>query len=525
MPIGPGDIIASKYRVEQLIAVGGMGVVVQARHEKLGQQVAIKVLLPSEAEEHGQSVPRFLREARAAAGLKSEHVVRIYDVDTLASGLPYMVMELLTGTDLRRVIKRQGAQSVERSVAYVLQAADAIEEAHTAGIIHRDLKPSNLFLTHRRDGKPLVKVLDFGISKTLKEFDLDLEGDLTTSRAMIGSPRYMSPEQVRDARSVDARTDVWSLGAILYELITGKGVFTADSLPAICAAIVADPPAPISGFRSDVPAVVEHAILRCLEKDPRNRFQSVRELADGLQGLAPTDLVPSVPAPPLHAVPQVSVRESLLPSADRSPSIIGQGSLANPSATRASPDLGLTIDRIGETAAFRTPSTIRRQPEPKRKLPLVLVAAGLFVALVLTLALARPWEQATVTGATPAADGSFALRVDSVPSGADVLEGDRVLGKTPFELRIEPTSVQNAARTFRLEKSGYEPYELKQGRADTDVHLRALLVATPTVPSATVTPEPSATARPTHGSRVWTKPTQKPPAGTTRPPTDIRLER
>lgn len=523
MPVGPGDIIASKYRVEQLIAVGGMGVVVQARHEKLGQEVAIKVLLPAEAEEHGQSVPRFLREARAAAGLKSEHVVRIYDVDTLANGLPYMVMELLVGTDLRRLIKKQGAQQVERAVAFVLQVADAIEEAHGAGIIHRDLKPSNLFLTHRRDGKPLVKVLDFGISKTLKDFDLD--GDLTTSRAMIGSPRYMSPEQVRDARSVDARTDVWSLGAILYELITGKGVFTADSLPAICAAIVADSPSPISSVRSDVPAVVELAILRCLEKEPRDRFQSVRDLADALQGLAPSDLVPSVPAPPMAAAPQVSVRESLLPTGERSPSAIGIASAAGPSVTRQSPDLALSIDRNGETAAFRTPSTIRRHPKPRSKTPLVLIAAGLFIALVSVLVIARPWEKPVVASVPTAGDSSgFALRVDSVPSGADVLEGDRILGKTPLELRIDSASVRDGMRTFRLELAGYDSYELKQGTAQTDVHLRALLVATATAKSATPTVEPAVTRA--TGSRPWTKSTREKPAGSaTRPPTDIRLER
>jgi serine/threonine protein kinase len=520
MPIGPGDIIASKYRVEQLIAVGGMGVVVQARHEKLGQEVAIKVLFPAEAEEHTQSVPRFLREARAAAGLKSEHVVRIYDVDTLASGLPYMVMELLIGTDLRRVIKRQGAQQVERAVAFVLQAADAIEEAHARGIIHRDLKPSNLFLTHRRDGKPLVKVLDFGISKTSSDFDLD--GDLTTSRAMIGSPRYMSPEQVRDARSVDARTDIWSLGAILYELITGKGVFTADSLPAICAAIVADPPSPISGVRSDVPAVVELAILRCLEKEPRDRFQSVRELADALSGLAPSDLVPSVPAPPMAAAPQVSVRESLLPTGEHSSSEVLEASAAGPSVTRQSPDLSLSIDRNGETAAFRTPSTIRRHPKARKKTTLVLVAVGLFITLGSALVIARPWQKPAVASApTENAPIGFALRVDSVPPGADVLEGDRVLGKTPFELRFDPASVRDTMRTFRLELAGYEPYELKQGTATTDVHLRALLVASAPAKSATsVEPAASRSTTPRVNKRD-----EKPAGSATRTPTDIRLER
>src|SRR5262245_2731591 len=179
MPIGPGQVIAGKYRVDELVAIGGMGIVVAAYHLQLAQTVAIKVLLPSELSEEGQAIPRFLREARAAAGIRSENVVRIYDGDTLPDGLPYMVMELLDGIDLRRVVKTHGSLEIGQAVDFVLQAADAIEEAHRLGIVHRDIKPSNLFLTRRKDGRPLVKVLDFGISKASQD---QIDGTLTTSR-------------------------------------------------------------------------------------------------------------------------------------------------------------------------------------------------------------------------------------------------------------------------------------------------------------------------------------------------------
>ncbi len=282
MPIAEGDVIAGKYRVESMVAIGGMGVVVSATHLALGQIVAIKVLLPLEASEDSTAaIPRFLREARAAAGLKSEHVVRIFDVDTLPSGLPYMVMELLSGQDLRRVIKLGGPLPIEQAVDFVLQAADAIGEAHSAGIVHRDLKPSNLFLTQRTDGRPWVKVLDFGISKA--SHDPLTDTALTVTRAMIGSPMYMSPEQVRDAKSVDGRSDIWSLGVILHELLSGKPAFRGESLPAICAAIAADQPESLGAARPDLPPEFLLVAARCLQKDPGRRHQSVDELCAALQ--------------------------------------------------------------------------------------------------------------------------------------------------------------------------------------------------------------------------------------------------
>jgi eukaryotic-like serine/threonine-protein kinase len=304
-PPSPGDVLAGKYRVEDTVGKGGMGVVLSAQHLQLGQKVAIKLLLANPSEREPAST-RFLREARAAAGLHSDHVVRIYDLGTLESGVPFMVMELLRGSDLGTLIDTRGPLPINLALEYVLQACDAIAEAHALGIIHRDLKPSNLFLTRRSDGEPLIKVLDFGISKALGP-DSQLDGELTATRTVLGSPFYMSPEQVRDSKSVDSRTDVWALGVILQELITGEPAFFADTFPGICAAIVADPPVSIREQRSEVPEEVEAIVRRCLEKHPRDRYQSVPELMRAIEALLPrrSRSLPSV-APPMRGEPGVS---------------------------------------------------------------------------------------------------------------------------------------------------------------------------------------------------------------------------
>lgn len=280
---GPGDVVGGKFVVERVLGVGGMGVVVAARHMQLGQTVAIKFLRRNAAT-NPESVNRFVREARAAVGLQSAHVVRIMDVGTLDDGLPYMVMEHLNGTDLAHVLEVRRTLPVQEAVDYLLQAMEAIAEAHAIGIIHRDLKPSNLFLTVRPDGAPLVKVLDFGISKSID--DSSQQASLTSTAMVMGSPLYMSPEQVRSTKNVDIRTDVWALGVILYELLAGVPPFEADTVTGLCAKIVADPPVPLRGRRPDVPGALEALIARCLDKDPKRRHSSVAALAQALRPFA-----------------------------------------------------------------------------------------------------------------------------------------------------------------------------------------------------------------------------------------------
>ncbi len=281
-PVEEGEVLAGKYRVERVLGVGGMGVVVAAMHLQLDERVALKFLLP-EALQNAEAVERFAREARAAVKIKSEHVARVIDVGTLETGAPYMVMEYLEGEDLSNLLERAGPLSVPDAVDYLLQACEAIAEAHALGIVHRDLKPGNLFLTRRADGVPAVKVLDFGISKaTVIGPGSKPDMSLTRTSTIMGSPLYMSPEQMKSTRNVDSRTDIWALGMILHELLSGRTAFRADTVPELCAKILTEPPAPIRDVRPDAPAAVEAAILRCLEKDPARRFQNVAELGAAL---------------------------------------------------------------------------------------------------------------------------------------------------------------------------------------------------------------------------------------------------
>ncbi len=291
-PVGPGDLLAGKYVVERVLGEGGMGVVVAATHQQLGQRVALKFLL-AEYCQNAEAVARFLREAQAAVRIQSEHVARTIDVGTLESGAPYMVMEYLSGCDLASELATRRVLPLEEAVGFVLQACEAIAEAHALGIVHRDLKPANLFLAHRADGSPLVKVLDFGISKSSSPAGAPM--NLTTTQSVMGSPLYMSPEQLKSTKNVDQRTDVWALGVILYELVTGRTPFQAETVSGLIATVVSEPAPPLRDLRPDVPAELEAVVLRCLEKDPARRIQHVGTLATALQRYAPAQGAVSVP--------------------------------------------------------------------------------------------------------------------------------------------------------------------------------------------------------------------------------------
>ena len=279
-----GDVLAGRYRIERVIAMGGMGVVVAARHIQLGQRVAIKVLHENTASP--QTTARFLTEAKASAQLRSEHIVKVSDVGLLDSGEPFMVMELLEGQNLAEVLAAEGPMPVTRAVEYVLAACEGIAEAHAARIIHRDLKPENLFRAVRSNGSTIIKVLDFGVSKALSE-DIRAEGTVTTTDAVFGSPFYMSPEQMLSATQADERSDVWSLGVVLYELVTGKTPFEADNMAGIAVAIATQPPRPLRAHAPGAPPELEAVVEKCLQKNPALRYPNVGELAADLEPFAP----------------------------------------------------------------------------------------------------------------------------------------------------------------------------------------------------------------------------------------------
>lgn len=277
----PGQILDGKFRVERILGRGGMGCIVLATHIKLDELVALKLLLP-EALQHPEALRRFETEARAAAKIKGEHVARVTDVGSLPSGLPYLVMEYLRGQDLAQRLTERGPFSVEEAVLFILQANEAIAEAHALGIVHRDLKPSNLFYTERQDGSPCIKVLDFGISK----FTLNT-GALTQTSSMIGTPYYMSPEQMTSSKDVDTRTDIWSLGVILHELLTGKVPYPGDTIPEICAGVLQEPPPPLTRYRPDAPVGLELVLQRALAKNREERYPHIAAWSAALQPFAP----------------------------------------------------------------------------------------------------------------------------------------------------------------------------------------------------------------------------------------------
>ncbi|MBI5545389.1 MAG: serine/threonine protein kinase [Deltaproteobacteria bacterium] len=278
-----GEVLRGKYRVERVLGAGGMSIVLLARHLRLDQQVAIKVLNPDHLA-RPEAVRRFAREARAAARLRGEHVVRVLDVDESAAGAPFMVMEYLQGRDLREVLRAKGPLGVRVAVDYALQACEGLAEAHSLGIVHRDVKPANLFLT-TGPGEKVLKLLDFGISKTAPA---PQKPGATATGLVLGSPAYMSPEQLRSPAGVDARTDIWSLGVVLYELVSGARPFQGPSATSVMAQIAADQPLPLRALRPDAPAPLEQAVARCLAKRREDRYPDIAELARALAELTPT---------------------------------------------------------------------------------------------------------------------------------------------------------------------------------------------------------------------------------------------
>jgi serine/threonine-protein kinase len=276
----PGDVVGGRYVIEEVLGTGGMGVVVAARHQALGHRVAMKFV---SAYASAEAYARFSREARIIASIENDHVVRVVDYG-MHFGTPYMAMDLLTGRDLGRELQMSGRLRIDEAADYIIEACDGLAAAHAKGVVHRDVKLANLFLALRADGERAVKLLDFGVSKLQAEACDDI--DLTRTAAMIGSPLYMSPEQIRDPRTVDHRADIWSLGVVLHKLLTGQAPFAGQTTTALCAAVAADAPTALRSHAAELPERLEAIILCCLEKRPDRRYQNVASLARDLARFA-----------------------------------------------------------------------------------------------------------------------------------------------------------------------------------------------------------------------------------------------
>ena len=410
----PGEVIAGKFVVERVIGAGGMGVVVAARHQQLGQRVAVKFIREAVAQD-SSAVGRFLREARAAAALSSEHVTRVLDVGTLDSGSPFMVMEYLAGDDLGALLKQRGPLPPDDAVGFVLQACEAIAEAHSLGIVHRDLKPSNIFITTDPDGGPLVKLMDFGISKMT---DANVAGDVNTLTAngeIMGSPHYMSPEQVRNAKDVDPRSDIWALGVVLFELLAGSPPFLGETLGETFAKILGDPPRPLARLRPELPAGLVAVIAQCLEKSLDRRMQSVVELAPRLEPFAGPQAGRSVDR--IRRFGRLASRPS---EGSHSPAAAARFSRAPERSSSATPP---SLETVGaptvETGPAWLRSAARREPVRRsfRGFGAAVMVGILLSAVALAVYVARDHGPAPMpaAGSVPAAPSLTTVRLIDIP--------------------------------------------------------------------------------------------------------------
>ena len=525
-----GQIISGRFRVEHVIGIGSMGIVLAARHLELDERVAIK-FIRAEMQQVPGVLSRFAREAKAAVSIKSEHVAQVFDVGTADGIGPYIVMEYLEGRDLAQVLELEGRLPIRRAVHYIMQACEALAVAHSAGVTHRDIKPENLFLTRQGDLER-IKLLDFGISKaalTGKVFGDELSG--AESACLLGTPLYMSPEQIRATVEIDHRSDIWSLGAVLYELITGHSAFVADSVRQVWTRILETAPTPIAAYCHEAPPTLAAVIERCLEKDPARRYQNVAELAIALLPFAPTrarlyaqrassilgtksDSI--LPGPMPSSIPSSAL--SPLPSPLPVPlSRSSRPGMASPVPVASGPYLALPMSDISAPPVFG-----RRVSQPltdpsKSQLVAAMAVAGLLGALFmvwfgsrrveptasrvtpLPAAAAQPWpggEAAPAPAPAPAEPEelltSRTVLVESQPSGAMVNVGGQVLGVTPLSTLL-PVGTQQLS----LAKQGYAdeqafvqldpaPAGAKSVRTRVLLRERSATEARPSSPSAEV---------------------------------------
>jgi serine/threonine-protein kinase len=468
-----GQVLSGRFRVEHVIGIGSMGVVLAAKHLELDERVAIKFIRADMQRVPGV-LSRFAREAKAAVSIKSEHVAQVFDVGTADGIGPYIVMEYLEGCDLAQVLEMEGRLPIRRAVHYIMQACEALAVAHSGGITHRDIKPENLFLT-RQGNLERIKLLDFGISKatlTGKVFGDELSSSDTS--CLLGTPLYMSPEQIRDTAEVDHRTDIWSLGAVLYELCTAHSAFVADSVRQVWTRILETSPTPLAAYCPEAPPALQAVIDRCLEKDPDRRFQNVAELAIALLPFAPsrarlyaqrassilgTKSDSILPAPMPSSMPVSSSMALPLPVPTR-------GSAQHSSMAAGS---YLALSELSAPPVFGLRSSQPIMEPSKSQLVAAMAVAGLLGALFMVWFGSRRIEPTAsrldpALGAAPWPGGetnelaapseemlaSRSVLVESQPSGALVDVGGQVIGVTPLSTLL-PVGTQQ----FSISKPGY----------------------------------------------------------------------
>jgi serine/threonine-protein kinase len=454
-----GQVIDGKYRIESILGISGMGVVYLATHLEIDQSVAIKFLL------HGAGDPaalaRFRREARAMGKIRSEHAVRVIDVGQLDAKTPFIVMEYLEGRDLSALMKEMGKVTLAFAAEVLLQACEALAVAHVAGVIHRDLKPSNIFLTTQSDGAPHVKVIDFGVAK-FRRSELDKSENVTHSSSLVGSPRYMAPEQIGgDSEALDQRVDVWALGIILQEMVTGQRVFRGEGVGQLLIAIATQPPADIAKQWPEAPAPLVALIRRTLQRNPEHRTADVGEFAEAL-----AQFTPGGPARAARTTSALMASRPRLPngalSSGRLPTVPEAPAEASPSGV-SSPS--------GVLPAVASSVRLERASSSRRTVAIVAVAIGTIGLAGAAFAFVKHREdpQQTATGmvAAPTAAQPPPAAVDVAPSPTP--DAINPLGQAALASAKAPaaSASASAARKVIPTKPGAAPAKPPQATTGT----------------------------------------------------------
>lgn len=475
-PVQEGDVLAGKYRVERVLGQGGMGVVVAATHLDLDQRVALKFLLPA-ALAHPEIVDRFAREARAVAKIRSQHVARVIDTGKMDDGTPFMVMEYLEGQDLSVLLEESGRLPLETAVDYMLQACEAMAEAHAAGIIHRDLKPANLFLAKQPDRRSIVKVLDFGISKAADPGS----AQLTRTATMMGSPHYMSPEQLSSSKHVDVRSDIWALGVVLYELVSAQRPYDAETMPEIVARILGNTPPSLATLRPEMPEALVAVVMKCLETSPDRRFSTVAEFAAALSNFS-SDRAHADAA--VHRMSRV-LGDSLRPKG-ADPTVIAT---AAPTRSDGAPAAGPARTAVvldapangGATANTQMDAAVGAGPDPVRgggRGKWAMLAGGGAVALIMAAAFVATRGHSTAQADVPAVTPNLP------PSGAASAPPTTMGAADPSTVQSVITPLASVISTASSAPSSAAPSSSSPPRAAAH-HGKA---PTPTAPSPVATP-------------------------------------
>ena len=404
-----GAVVAGRYRITRLIGEGGMGAVYEAEHVEIGKRVAIKLVRAIHAR-HAEIAARFRREARSASVIESDHIVQVFDAgNDPALGL-YMAMELLRGQDLGSVLERTRRLDPEAACSVVIQAASALDKAHGASIVHRDLKPANIFLVERENQNAMVKLVDFGIAKIVRDETTGGGGGLTRTGSAIGTPNYMSPEQAQGLLSLDHRTDIYSLGAVLYEMVVGEPPFPEmPTYEQTILQILTKPVPRAIASAPHIPPALDELIADMMKADPAQRIGTMREVRDRILGFYPglekARLLLMAPAAATGAATP-ALRVSGRPASGALPGTTPLRIVGVPPNLQAQTNVAVTYDAGG-------PSTLLGSLSPagvpkKAKVPIVAIGAALGLVAIVAVAFALR------SGTKPADSASGAGLVTSI---------------------------------------------------------------------------------------------------------------